>query len=125
MPYKIYIDSRFRVDRPGDSDTDFTFEMPHPLNIKGRCLVDLVQIPNTFFCIREDNNKIYVRENTNEYYIRTIAPGQYNAYTLKDAVLAALDLGRSLYRVTYYTTANKVSIPFRQISNSLSILLPG
>ena len=45
MPFKIYVDSRFRKDTGGtNSDSDFTIELPHPINVKGRAYVDVVCI---------------------------------------------------------------------------------
>ena len=53
MPFKLYVDSRFRQDTGGSqSDAEFSIELPHPLKISGRAFVDVVLVPNTFYTIR-------------------------------------------------------------------------
>ena len=65
--------------------------------MKGRAYVDVVLVPNTFYVIRAgENDRLHVRENASTYRVCTIAEGQYNAMTLKDALLVALDTGRSM-----------------------------
>ena len=116
MPFKVYADSRFRQDTGGsNSDSEFSIELPHPIQVKGgRAYVDVVLVPNTFYVIRTgENDRFHVRENASTYRICTIAEGQYNAMTLKDALLVALDTGRSMtgqYTVTYDVTTNKLII---------------
>ena len=115
MPFKLYVDSRFRQETGGAaSDSEFSVELPHPIQVKGRAYVDVCLIPNTFYTIRtSENDRLHVRENTSTYRICTITKGQYNAMTLKDAVLTALNTGRSMtgqYTVTYDTTTNKLVI---------------
>jgi hypothetical protein len=115
MPFKVYLDSRFRQDTGGSqSDSEFTIELPHPIQVKGRAYVDVVLVPNTFYVIRAgENDRFHVRENASTYRVCTIAEGQYNAMTLKDALLTALDTGRSMtgqYTVTYDVTTNKLII---------------
>ena len=115
MPFKVYVDSRFRQDTGGNnSDSEFTIELPHPIQVKGKAFVDTVLIPNTFYVIRAgENDKFHVRENTSTYRVCTIAEGQYNAMTLKDALLVALQTGKTIpgnYTVTYDTTTNKLLI---------------
>jgi len=115
MPFKVYCDSRFRQDTGGsNSDSEFTIELPHPIQVKGRAFLDTVLVPNTFYVIRAgENDRLHVRENASTYRVCTIAEGQYNAMTLKDALLVALDTGRSMtgqYTVTYDVTTNKLII---------------
>ena len=115
MPFKLYLDSRFRQETGGNaSDSEFSVELPHPIQVKGKAFVDTVVIPNSFYVIRAgENDNIYLKENTSVYRIAQITPGQYNAITLKDAVLAALQTGRSIsnnYTVTYDTPSNKLLI---------------
>ena len=115
MPFKLYVDSRFRKDTGGgNSDSQFTIELPHPINVKGKAFVDTCLIPNSFYVCRSgENDRIHVKENTSTYRICTIAPGQYNVITLKDAVLLALQTGRSIsgnYTVTYDVPTNKLII---------------
>ena len=115
MPFKLYIDSRFRQDTGGNSsDSEFTVELPHPISVRGRAFLDTVMISNTFYVIRaNENDRLHVRENASTYRVCTIAEGQYNAYTLKDALLTALDTGRTMtgqYMVTYDVPTNKLII---------------
>ena len=97
MPFKLYVDSRFRKDTGGrNSDSEFTVELPHPIQVKSRAYVDVVLVPNTFYVIRAgENDRLHVRENASTYRVCTTAQGQYNAMTLKDALLVALDTRRS------------------------------
>jgi hypothetical protein len=118
MPFKLYVDSRFRKDTGGsNSDSEFTVELPHPIQVKGIAFVDTVLVPNSFYVIRAgENDRLHVREtldNASTYRICTIAQGQYNAITLKDAVLEALQTGKTIpgdYTVTYYVPINKLII---------------
>ena len=100
MPFKLYVDSRFRQDTGGSqSDAEFSIELPHPLKISGRAFVDVVLVPNTFYTIRtNDNDRIYLAETvsgTIHYRIAQIAEGQYNVATLKDAMVSALNNGKT------------------------------
>ena len=115
MLFKLYVDSRFRQDAGGSqSDSEFTIELPHPIQVKGRAYIDACLVPNTFYVIRAgENDRIHVREDTSTYRVVTIAEGQYNTMTLKDALLTALNTGRSMtgqYTVTYDVTTNKLII---------------
>ena len=114
MPFKIYVDSRFRKETGGNnSDSDFTIEIPHPIQVKGKAFVDTVLIPNTFYVIRAgENDRIHIQEN-NVYRICIIDPGQYGAFTLKDAVLTALQNGKTVsgdYTVSYDIPTTKLVI---------------
>ena len=84
MPFKLHLDSRFRQDTGGSSsDSEFSVELLHPIQVKGRAFVDTILVPNTFFVIRaSENNFIYVRENNSAYRDVEIPEGQYNAITL-------------------------------------------
>ena len=115
MPFKLYVDSRFRKETGGfQSDSEFSVELPHPIQVKGRAFIDTCLVPNTFYVIRaNENDRIHVRENTGIYRICTIAQGQYNAMTLKGAVLVALQTGKTIsgsYTVTYDIPTNKLII---------------
>ena len=92
MPFKLYVDSRFRQDAGGSqSDNEFTIELPHPIQVKGRAYIDVCLVPNIFYVIRAgENDGIHVREDASTYRIVTIAEGQYNAMTLKDALKVLL-----------------------------------
>ena len=115
MPFKLYVDSRFRKDTGGNnSDSEFTIELPHPIQVKGRAYVDVVLVPITFYVIRAgENDRFHIREDTSTYRICTIAEGQYNAMTLKDALLLALQTGTTIassYTVTYDIPTNRLVI---------------
>ena len=71
MPFKFDCDLRFRKDTGGsNSDSEFTIELPHPIQVKGKAFVDTVLIPNTFYVIRTgENDKFYVRENASTYRV--------------------------------------------------------
>ena len=60
-----------------------------------------------------ENDRFHVRENASTCRVCTGAEGQCNAMTLKDALLTALNTGRSMtgqYTVTYDTTTNKLVV---------------
>ena len=112
MPFKLYVESRFRQETGGNvSDSEFSMELPHPIQVKGKAFVDTVLIPNSFYVIRAgENDRIHIRENASTYRICTIQEGQYNGITLKDAMLAALNTGRTIsgqYAVTYDIPTNQ------------------
>jgi hypothetical protein len=113
--FKLYVDSRFRQEVGGaNSDTEFAIELPRPINVTGRAFVDTFICPNSFYTIRAgENDRLHVRENISTYRVCTIAEGQYNSLTLKDAVLAALQTGKSIagdYKVLYDIPTNKLRI---------------
>jgi len=96
--------------------------------VKGRCLVDTVLIPNSFYTIRAgENQRVHVREvvgATTTFRIINIAEGQYSAYSLKDALLTALQTGKSIpgnYTVSYDPVTNKLSIGTLDASASFTI----
>ena len=115
MAFKLFVDSRFRQDVGGaNSDTEFAIELPRPINVTGRAYVDTFICPNAFWTVRAgENDRLHVRENISTYRICTIQEGQYNAITLKDAVLAALQTGKSIpgdYSVLFDVPTNKLVI---------------
>ena len=118
MVFKLYIDSRFRRDVGGtSSDCDFSIELPRPVQVQGKAFVDVCLVPNTFYVIRGgENDRLFLAETVGgvtHYRIAHIAEGQYNAVTLKDAVLLALQTGRqhtSSYVVGYDVTTGKLGI---------------
>ena len=65
MAFKAYADSRLRQDTGGsNSESEFTIELPHPIQVKGKAYVDVVLVPNTFYVIRAgENDRFHVREN--------------------------------------------------------------
>ena len=117
MPFKIYIDSRFRRDVGGvQSDSEFSIELPHPIKVKGKAFCDICVIANSFYTIREnENDRIHIKEGST-FRICQIQEGQYNLETLKDAVLSAFNTGRpgGLGQYTVTSLQNKSKL---QISN--------
>ena len=111
MPYKLYVDSRFRVQAGGStSDAEFSVELPHPIRVKGKAFVDCFVCSNSFFSIRTgENDRIHIGEGTTgaatiHYRIPLIQHGQYDANSLKSAMLAALQAGKTItanYTVDY------------------------
>ena len=117
MPFKLYVDSRFRVQTGGSSsDSDFTINLPHPVNVKGRAFVDTCLIPNSFFVIRAgENDRVHVREThgNSHYRIVVIPEGQYNATTLAVAMKSVLDTGTNLsglYTVAFNSQTGRLEI---------------
>ena len=116
MPWKLYVDSRKRVaNARGDTDSDFAIQLPYPIVVSGKAYVDVVLLSNTFNTIRAgENDRIYLDENSAQTKrVATLAAGQYNAFELKDALVAALNAGKAItgqYRVTYLVTQNRFQI---------------
>ena len=128
MPFKLYIDSRFRQDTGGNaSDSEFSIELPHPINVKGKAFVDTILVPNTFFVIRSgENDFIYVRENNAAHRAVQIPEGQYNTVTLKDALVIALNgVGRTLtaqYIVNHDPILNKLKMNLTTANETVDIM---
>ena len=117
MPFKLYVDSRFREDVPGASDCDFKVQLPHPIVVSGKAFVDVCLVPNTFNTIRaNDNDRFYIREGTIDYRVCLLSPGQYDGFSLATALANALNFqsgfataGHS-YTVQYLADKNKLQI---------------
>ena len=134
MPYKIYADSRFRVERGGESsDAAFSIELPHPIRVKGRAFVDCFVCTNSFFSIRTgENDRIHIGEGvtgsaTIQYRIPTIAHGQYNATSLKSALLAALQTGKTItanYTVDYDEVTGRMKVGLDGTGNEAFTIFP-
>ena len=118
MPFKLYVDSRFRVQTGGESsDADFTINLPHPVQVKGRAFVDTCLIPNSFFVIRSgENDRFHVREIDSgvvHYHTLTIPPRQYNAVTLATAIDTVLDTASNFpgtYTVVFNAQTSRLEI---------------
>ena len=127
MPFKLYVDSRFRQETGGsNSDSDFSIELPQSIQVKGRAFVDTVLIPNTFYVVRAgENDRIHIREGADTYRICIIADGQYDVYTLKDAMTTTLNTGTSLtvnsYLVTHDAPYNKLVIGNTDQNNGFTV----
>ena len=106
MPYKLYIDSRFRKNIDDlQSDSNFTVELPHPIKVKGKAFCDICVVANAFYTVRfNENDRIHIKEGGN-FRICQIAEGQYSIETLKDAVLAAIDTDRPVGLGHYFVTS--------------------
>ena len=106
--YRIYVDSRERVD---GTDTDFTFELPYTLAIKEKSLamIDVVCVPNSILTVTENkNDTIWLKETRSFeetfYRFAKIVPGYYTVQTLRQAIQDALNNGSNLfadYKVEY------------------------
>ncbi len=59
---KIYIDTRFKT-KDSISDSEFKYELNQSISLPDNCVcfVDDVIIPNSWYTIDENNNKLYVR----------------------------------------------------------------
>ncbi len=112
MPWKLYLDSRRRVrGTRGDTDTDFAIQLPYPITVSGKCFVDVCLVPNSFYTIRADCDRIYITEGLAiTPRIATIAHGQYNVYELRDQIVIALNANKIItgqYACTYVTATNR------------------
>ncbi len=115
MPWKLYIDSRKRVKGSrGDTDSSFAIALPYPITASGKCFIDVCLIPNSFYTIRPDNDRIYLTENTAfTPRVATIAHGQYNVYELRDQIVIALNASKAItgqYACTYLPSTNRYII---------------
>ena len=115
MPWKLYVDSRKRVPGArGDSDSDFAIQLPYPIEVSGKAYVDVVLLTNNAHTIYFGNERIYLDEGSAQTKrVTTLAHGQYNVQTLKDALMVALNTGRTVtgqYRVTYESKQNRFQI---------------
>ncbi len=118
MPWKLYLDSRRRVrGTRGDTDTDFAIQLPYPITVSGKCFVDVCLVPNSFYTIRADCDRIYLTENNTTQYIiprvATIAHGQYNVYELRDEIVIALNANKIIagqYACTYVASTNRYTV---------------
>jgi len=111
---KLYVSSAHRA--AGSHDADFSISFPRPIVIRGKqkAFVDAVVLSNSFWTIRSfENDQLYVRENASAYRILTIPEGQYNAYTLRDAVKAILTANKTIagdYNVIYNDLTNRLEL---------------
>jgi hypothetical protein len=111
---KLYVSSKNRAS--GDHDADFAISLPRPLVVRGKqkAFVDSVVLSNSFYTVRfGENDQIYLREGGATFRILTIPEGQYQAYSLKDAILAALQLNRTLpgnYVVEFSPVTQRLTI---------------
>ena len=118
MPYKLYIDSRYReANTPGSTDTNFVVQLPEPLQVKGKAIIDAVLFPNSFYTIRTgDNDRVFVKETVggvDVFRVITLEPSPLNAFTLKDALLLALQSGKTIggdYVCTYLTPTGQIQV---------------
>ena len=116
MPWKLYVDSRRRVKGArGSTDSDFAIALPRPIQVRGKCYIDVVLLSNNFQTIRAgESDRIYLDENdAATKRVAIIAPGQYTVLELKDALVVALNLNKAIvgqYQVTYLTATNKFSL---------------
>ena len=134
MPYKLYVDSRFRVQAGGsNSDAEFSVELPHPIRVKGKAFVDCFVCNNSFFSIRTgENDRIHIGEGTTgattiNYRIATILHGQYNATSLKSALQTALQTGKTItanYTVDYDDVTGRMKVGLDGTGNEAFTIFP-
>jgi hypothetical protein len=116
MPWKLYVDSRKRqAGARRDTDTDFAISLPYPITVRGKCYIDTVLVANSFYTIRAgDNDRIYLDELAAQTKrVATIAPGQYNVYGLRDALVTALNNSKAItgqFRCTYDAATNRLKV---------------
>ena len=116
MPWKLYIDSRKRVNGArGNSDTDFIIQLPYPITVSGKAFVDVCLIPNSFCTIRTgENDKIYLDENVAlTKRVATIPAGQYNVHGLCAALVVALNANKAIsgqYSCIYIHSENRFAL---------------
>ena len=106
---KIYIDSRFKT-KDSASNSDFKYELSTSVALPENCVcfVDDVIIPNSWYTIDENNNRLYVRRfedltTTITDKNVTLPTNNYTAQSLKDELKNQLDdeFGGSIFTVTY------------------------
>ena len=116
MPWKLYCDSRKRVQGArGSSDSDFAIALPYPIAVRGKCYLDVVLLSNNFYTVRAGEcDRIYLDENVaGVKRLIVLPPGQYTVTRLAEALAAALNSGRAIggtYRVTYADAVNRLVI---------------
>ncbi len=116
MSWKLFVDSRKRIQGArSDTDSDFAIRLPRPITVRERFYCDVCLFSNSFHVIRKnENDRVFLDELASRTKRVTIlAAGQYNAYTLRDALVSALNTGRGIsgqYRVSYQEVLNKYSV---------------
>ena len=111
---KLYVNSKSRAS--GTHDADFAISLPRPLVIRGRqkAFIDSVILSNSFYTIRfNENDQIYLREDVSVFRIITIPEGQYQAFSLRDTILAQLQNGNTLggnYTVDFSIVTQRLTI---------------
>ncbi len=131
MPWKLYLDSRRRVrGTRGDTDTDFAIQLPYPITVSGKCFVDVCLVPNSFYTIRADCDRIYLVEDSPTQSLMPrvafLAHGQYSVYELRDQIAIALNANRIItgqYACTYVSATNRyvISIANGSLGDSFTI----
>ena len=116
MPWKLYVDSRKRQPGTrGDSVTDFAVALPYPISVKGKAVIDMVLLSNSFYTVRTgENDQFYLDELAAQTKrVATLAEGQYTVLELKDALVVALNANKAItgqYAVAYLPSRNRLQI---------------
>ena len=132
MPYKIYVDSRFRVKDPNSTDCDFQIELPHPVKVKGRCFCDVFMAPNVFFIVRAgENQRVYLEEEypagSKTFRQLNLTPGSYNGFTLATELQNNIDsfpnssFPSGSWTVTYNDKTNKLEVRNSTVGGTFKI----
>lgn len=100
---------RSRDRGSSDDHSDFKIELPRPIGGKWR--ITHVVMPNSFYNIGPNNNKIYFDEDGSTVLTATITSGMYTSGTIAAAVKTAMEAaGAETYTVTLSSTTNKLTI---------------
>ena len=85
MTTKLFIDSRERQNPDRTSDSDFTYSLPFPINVKegSKAILEYVAIPNTMNTILEGVNDLFFlieqdRNGNQTSRQETLPPGHYS-----------------------------------------------
>jgi len=92
------------------SSSDFTIQLPHPIN--GKYELVSATVPNTIytFAAGDDSNKIYFNE-AGTPFTASITPGFYSTSTIAAAIKTAMeDVGSYTYTVTIDSVTQRVTI---------------
>ena len=113
---KIYIDSRFKL--PSSSSTsNFSIELNNTVEIEAgtNCYLSNVLIPNTWYTIEDNNDKLYIRiirhiNFTSSDYIITLTHKNYDLTTLRDELELKLDQLGVSFTVVFTPTSGTLAI---------------
>lgn len=115
---KLYIDSRFKTVN-SSSDGDFKFELNEAIQLPDNCAVfiDDITIPNSWYNIDSQSNRLYVRRyqdasNTRTDKILSLDIQNHTFTTLTNALQTALDdsFGSNIFTVTQNVFLGTMSI---------------
>ena len=119
---KVYVDSRYRIS---GTNEDFVWQMPESVDMaESLAYVDVVLVPNTIRSLGPGNDKIRFLESvvtqqggsaTIYACEATIAPGQYNGFSLATALQTAMRA------VSNITPATAITVTYDAILAKLKL----